>query len=512
MVDLQEAVRSHCADLDPALLERHFRRLPPAYFERYSAADIARHLRLLAGMKGKPPVEVEIRPIAFHAFEVLVVGEDHSGTLACITASLAAFGFNLEDVQVTTYFATDPGPGIIEPNYFVILLRMSGDPHGKSVTELGHELRQRLEVAFGRLAEGKLLEAQTVAADTSINPLEATQQTPEPVSFRPGLVDHVGLVLGGDFSLRRKLSVGGMSEVYLATQTSLNRTVAVKLIRHEASAEDDLMARFCQEGLVLAQFNCPYIVQILAAGTIPGKISGMLGWMAMEYMAGGDLARWQRQHGCPPVELAVRWFREALEGLSYAHRHNILHRDLKPHNLLLTAEGHLKVSDFGLLKQARQPEAELTPHSAILGTPHYMSPEQALGEPADERSDIFSLGTTFFHLLSGQLPFSKNTTAATLVQIAQEDAPRLADVAPQTLIPLSTIIGRMMARRKEERYQDVGVILEDLGSYERRGYLSSSADNPSFLPVAPGLSWSESVGETQDYHQAPDKPGDGGGV
>ncbi len=509
MVDLQEAVRGHCADLDPALLERHFRRLPPTYFERYSAEDIARHLRLLAGMKGEPPVDVEIRPLAFHAFEVLVVGEDHSGTLACITASLAAFGYNLEDVQVTTYLATDPGPDVVEPNYFVILLRISGNPHGKSVTELAQELRQRLEVAFGHLAEGKLLEAQTVAADTSINPGEATHQTPHPVGSRPSVADYVGMTLGGDFSLLRKLSAGGMSEVYLATQTSLNRTVAVKLIRHEASAGDDLMARFCQEGLVLAQFNCPYIVQILAAGTMPGKISGMLGWMAMEYMAGGDLARWQRQHGCPPVELAVRWLREALEGLSYAHRHNVLHRDLKPHNLLLTAEGHLKVSDFGLLKQAHQPEAALTPHSAILGTPHYMSPEQALGEPADERSDIFSMGTTFFHLLSGQLPFNKNTTAATLVQIAQEDAPRLAEVVPQTPLPMSTIIVRMMARRKEERYQEVGVILEDLASYERRGYLSSSADNPSFLPVPPGVSWNETSGETQDYQQLPEKSGEG---
>ncbi len=98
----------------------------------------------------------------------------------------------------------------------------------------------------------------------------------------------------------------------------------------------------------------------------------------------------------------------------------------------------------------------------------------------------------------------KNTTAATLVQIAQEDAPRLANVAPQAPLPLSTIIGRMMARRTEERYQEVGVILEDLASYERRGYLSSSADNPSFLPVPPGVSWNETSGETQDYQQLPE--------
>jgi hypothetical protein len=507
MVDLLEAVRHHCGDLEPHWLERHFRRLPPAYFERYSAADIARHLRLLAGMMGEPPVEVEIRPLALHTFEVLVVGEDHAGTLACITASLAALGYNLEDVQVTTYLATEPAPGDPEPNYFVILLRVTGNPHGKSLSELATELRDRFRVAFGHLMRGDLLQAQTVASDTSIDPLEVTQRTPVP-SHRLTTPEYEGMVLGGDFCLQRKLAVGGMSEVHLATQTSLNRTVAVKLIRHEVSADDDLMARFCQEGLVLAQFNCPYIVQILAAGTIPGKVSGMIGWMAMEYMAGGDLARWQRQHGAAPIELAARWFREALEGLHYAHRHNVLHRDLKPHNLLLTAEGHLKVSDFGLLKQARMPEADLTPHSAIIGTPHYMSPEQALGETVDERSDIFSMGTTFYHLLSGQLPFTKNTTAAILVQIAQEEAPRLSEVAPQVPIPLVTIIARMMARRKEARYQDVGVILEDLASYERSGLLSCS-ENPTFLPVPPGGSWEGVVGETQDYHQPPGKSGDG---
>src|SRR5581483_5386069 len=108
-------------------------------------------------------------------------------------------------------------------------------------------------------------------------------------------------------------------------------------------------------------------VQILAAGTAEQN-GRALGWMAMEYMAGGDLGRWLRQQGPPSVELGLRWFRQALEGLHYAHRHSILHRDLKPHNLLLTSEGHLKVSDFGLLKQARL-DAGLTPHPAIVGTP-----------------------------------------------------------------------------------------------------------------------------------------------
>jgi serine/threonine protein kinase len=249
--------------------------------------------------------------------------------------------------------------------------------------------------------------------------------------------------------------------------------------------------------LVLGQFSCAYIVQVLAAGTVPGQDTGIVGWMAMEYMAGGDLAHWLNQHGVPPVEVGTRWFRQALEGLQYAHRRAVLHRDLKPHNLLLTAEGDVKVSDFGLLKLVQRTPAGKAPRAAILGTPHYMSPEQALGERLDERSDIFSLGTTFFHVFSGRLPFTKPTPQGVLAQIAQEEAPRLLDAAPQVPRPLGTLIGRMMARRMEDRYQDVGVILEDLSAYERRGLLrcaDGSAIVAGLPPVVVGLD-----AETQAY-------------
>jgi serine/threonine-protein kinase len=159
----------------------------------------------------------------------------------------------------------------------------------------------------------------------------------------------------------------------------------------------------------------------------------------------------------------------------------------------------VKVSDFGLLKQAAQTSPELTPRPAIVGTPHYMSPEQALGESLDERSDIFSLGTTFFYLLSGRLPFRKSTAAAVLVQIAQQDAPRLLEVAPQIPLPLAVIIGRMMARTREERFQEVGVILEDLASYERRGLLGSAASGSVVsAPTAPHVIAGPPM-ETQAY-------------
>ncbi|HMC66354.1 MAG TPA: protein kinase [Gemmataceae bacterium] len=499
MVDLLESVRSHCNDVPPALVDMHFRRLPAAYFERYSAADIARHLHLLAGLSGPHPIDVEVRPLASHAFEVLTVGRDYSGTVACITAALAADGFDLEDVQVASYMESEAGRDA-EPHFFVVVLRVSGNLKGRAVADVTGDLRERLRAAFLYLAQGNLLEAQATAADTRISRGDRTHPTPRPPASETTVAEYEGLVLGNDFRLQRKLATGGMSDVYLATQISLNRTVAVKLIRHEGEADDDLLARFTQEALVLGQFNCPYIVQVLAAGTMPGRSGGTLGWMAMEYMAGGDLARWLRRKGTPPVELGTRWFHQALEGLHYAHRHSILHRDLKPHNLLLTIEGNVKVTDFGLLKQVQQPAAGLTPRSAILGTPHYMSPEQALGEPLDERSDIFSLGTTFFHIFSGKVPFDKNSHPAILVQIAQEDAPRLTDLSPEAPSPLAVILARMMARKKEERYQDVGVVLEDLASYERRGLLKSH-DPGTYVP-SPG-EWSGPA-ETQAYLPRPE--------
>jgi hypothetical protein len=498
MLNLSDSVRSQCPDVDPALVENHFRRMPFSYFERYSPAEIGRHLRLLGGLQGLHAVDIEARPLASHAFEILVVGTDQPGTVACITASLAAYGFDLEDVQVSLYIDPEPGPDgtPTEHNFFVIVLRVSGSLHGRALTDWLAELRERLRMAFVHLAKGHLLEAQTIAADTRVNWSDtgltsgerAAVASPEPPAYE-------GIILGGDFRIDRKLATGGMSEVFLGTQLSLNRTVAIKVFRHESTTDDESLARFNQEALVLAQFSCAHIVQIHAAGTTLGPAGRALGWMAMEYMPGGDLGQWLQEQGPPSVELALRWLRQSLEGLQYAHRRAILHRDLKPHNLLLTAEGNLKVSDFGLLKHAPQVAAEFTPRSAIVGTPHYMSPEQALGEGLDERSDIFSLGTTFFYLLSGRLPFQKNTTAAVLVQIAQQDAPKLADVAAHLPLPLSVIVGRMMARRCEERYQEVAVILEDLASYERRGLLGA----PGAFGGAGASIQSVTDAETQAY-------------
>src|SRR5205807_1162131 len=307
-----------------------------------------------------------------------------------------------------------------------------------------------------------------------------------------------GLLLGGDYRLERRLARGGMSEIYLATQLSLDRTVAVKIAREESPPDSEAAARFAREAVGLAQFTCPYIVPVLAAGAAPSG-SGVLSWIAMEYEAGGDLARWLDQQGPPALELGLRWFRQALEALRYAHRNAVLHRDLKPHNLLLSADGNVKVGDFGLFKRVQTEAPAGRAPGTVRGTPHYMSPEQARGEHLDERSDIFSLGTTFFHVFSGRLPFDESSPIELMRRITHADAPRLTETAPHLPVPLAVILGRMLARRRSERYQDVGVIIEDLASYESRGLLHSS-ESGAFMPV-PAVRPAEGPagGETQAY-------------
>jgi Protein kinase domain len=482
MLNLADALRQHCSGLDAALVERHLRRMPPAYFERFAVTEIARHLRLLSDISATEPLSLDVRNLGPQVFEIIVGCINYPGTVACITTALAADSFNLEDVQIASY--VDPAEED-EPDCSVISLRVSG-PSDDPAEELTERLHDRMRAAFVYLAAGNFLEAQAAAARSEL-PRSA-----------PPVRAQVGLILG-DYRLEKRLARGGMSEVYLATQLSLDRTVAVKIARQEGGPDDELSARFTREAMVLAQFQSPYIVPVLATGTIPSG-TGVLGWIAMEYQAGGDLARYVARHGPATPDLGLRWFRQSLDGLRYAHHNGVLHRDVKPHNLLLTVEGNVKLGDFGLFKYV-DPDDGRHGRRPVRGTPHYMSPEQARGEHVDERSDVYSLGSTFYHIFTGRLPCEGATPIDVLRTIAQGEPPKLLEAAPELPPPLGVIFNRMLARKREDRYQDVSVLLADLESYALRELLpvaesgsypaTEAADGPA--TTAPGMETSAYV-------------------
>src|SRR5215469_11671667 len=157
MTSLVESVRTQCPELNPDLIEMHFRRMPGSYLEGCAASEIAGHLRLLALLKAERPVEVEFRPREGQTFEVVVVGEDRTGVLACITTALATDGFSLRDVRLATYRSDEENVGA--PTYFVDVLRVAGDLNNRSTQDVASSLRERLANAFRYLAEGKLAEA-----------------------------------------------------------------------------------------------------------------------------------------------------------------------------------------------------------------------------------------------------------------------------------------------------------------------------------------------------------------
>jgi hypothetical protein len=342
MSDLLQSIIKHCPGVPPALLEMHIRRMPESYSERYSPTEIARHLKLLSRLSGEHAVEVEVRPLGGPYYEVCVVGFDRTGVLAAITTALASDDFDVKDLQLATYLPehgadVEGTPDAPVSARFVDVVRVACNRRSRPAPEMARELRDRLNLAFKHLAEGNLLGAQSAASDSGSRLKSPVRGSRPAVCLLSAVAQ--GLQLG-DFRLERKLASGGMSDVYLAEQLSLDRKVAVKIVSCPKDASSELLARFDKEAQVLASFNSPYIVPVLASGTVIGAEDHVLRWLAMEYLPGGDLALWIKQKGPPKAPLGIRWLEQALQGLLYAHDRSVVHRDIKPHNLLQKPRTH----------------------------------------------------------------------------------------------------------------------------------------------------------------------------
>jgi serine/threonine protein kinase len=280
----------------------------------------------------------------------------------------------------------------------------------------------------------------------------------------------------GPYVLLQRLGEGGAGQVFKARHQKMNRLVALKIIRKELLADAEVVGRFCREIKVLSQLDHPNVVHAYDAGPV-----GASYFLAMEYVEGTDLARLVKQCGPLPVMQACAYVRQAALGLQHAHQRGLVHRDIKPHNLIMSLrEGRIKVADLGLARLPRAANEEataalagsktsdgLTPPGAVaMGTLDYLAPEQALNfHAADIRADIYSLGCTLWYLLIGQPPFPNGTLAEKLLSHQSKEVPAIDKLRPDVPAGLASVLRRMLAKRPEDRYRTPAEVAEAVTPY-----------------------------------------------
>jgi serine/threonine protein kinase len=251
------------------------------------------------------------------------------------------------------------------------------------------------------------------------------------------------------YRLERRLGVGGMATVQLAFDTRLERNVAVKLLAEHLADDSSFVSRFRREALAAARLVHPNVVQVFDFGLDDETHRNFI---VMEYVDGHSCAELLRDRGTLPPGEAVEILAQSCRGLDYAHRNGVVHRDVKPGNLLRSRDGMVKLADFGIAKAAEQ--SDITKVGSVLGTAAYLAPEQARGEPAGPASDMYALGVVAYQLLAGRLPYD----AASLTDLArlQESGPppRLDEIAPDVSPPLAAAVARALHRDPDQRYVD----------------------------------------------------------
>jgi len=263
----------------------------------------------------------------------------------------------------------------------------------------------------------------------------------------------------GDFELKKRLGKGGMGEVFLARQVSLDRIVALKTLNKELAGKEDFVARFMREARSMAKLDHPNIVKVYAVDSYKG-----IYFVAIEYIDGKSVQDWLNQEKMFSIGDAVHIAMVCAEGMKHAHDLNMVHRDIKPDNILLTSKGVVKVADFGLAKLVDE-DVSMTQSGTGLGTPLYMAPEQARSaKTVDQRSDIYALGATLYHMLTGTLPH-KGTSALELILAKEAGKYESArKVRPEIPEKLDLIIDKMMAKDPKHRYANCEEIVTALGS------------------------------------------------
>lgn len=275
----------------------------------------------------------------------------------------------------------------------------------------------------------------------------------------------IGKIFAGRYRIVKQIGRGGMADVYLAKDLILDgEEVAVKVLRTNYQTDPIAVARFQREARAMADLDHPHIVRITDIGEEDGQQ-----YLAMEYVAGLDLKRYIKEHYPLSNEEAVRIMGQILLAMRLAHTRGIVHRDLKPQNILLTPDGTAKVTDFGIAVAFA--ETSLTQTNSMLGSVHYLSPEQARGSKATVQSDIYAMGIIFYEMLTGHIPYDGDSAVTIALQHFQKPLPSVIDENPSVPQALENVVIKATAKKLTDRYQSVAEMYVDLSSslsYNRR--------------------------------------------
>jgi hypothetical protein len=261
--------------------------------------------------------------------------------------------------------------------------------------------------------------------------------------------DRIGTEIAG-YRIEALIARGGMGEVYLATQSFPERKVALKLLPHELASDGAFRERFIRESNAAASVEHPNIVPVYGAGDADGEL-----YIAMRYVEGEDLRALLDREGPLPPERAVRICAQIAEALEEAHEHGLVHRDVKPGNILISKGDRAYLTDFGLIRRSKL-ETDLTKTGQFMGTVDYVAPEQIKGEGVDGRADVYSLGCVLYECLTGDRPFGRETEVATLYAHLEDPPPNSSAKRPELPPVLDEVVAKAMAKRPDERYGTSG--------------------------------------------------------
>src|SRR5271167_4840059 len=275
----------------------------------------------------------------------------------------------------------------------------------------------------------------------------------------------LGTLLGGRYRLDAQIGRGGMSTVYLAFDTVLERPVAIKLMHREIASDSDQLERFRREARSVAQLNHPHIVTVIDAGEEESSPDGNQArggapYIVLEYVEGETLKDLIRREGPLDILQALAYAIEIARALGAAHERLIVHRDVKPQNVLIGVEGSAKITDFGIARTLS--EEGLTMTGRVLGTTDYVSPEQALGQPVTGQSDLYSLGVVLYEMLVGEVPFRGDSPVAVAMRHVREDVPDVQLLRPGVSAATASVLDRAVAKDLDRRYPDAASMVADL--------------------------------------------------